>query len=94
MVVGEIASWASLSVHFSRRGTLLAGQYLYHVKAHASNGSNKGSDFSCGQNFRRKWRQGGYRLWTDASLKIFVIVHVRVRRELYAHIITTSVNVH
>ena len=45
-----------LSVHFSRRGTLLGGQYLYHVKAHASNGSNKGSVFSCGQNFRRKWR--------------------------------------
>ena len=34
-----------LSVHFSRRGTLPAGQYLYHVKAHASNGSNKGSVF-------------------------------------------------
>ena len=42
-----------LSVHFSRRGTLLGGQYLYHVKAHASNGSNKGSVFSCGQNFPR-----------------------------------------
>ena len=44
------------SVHFSRRGTVLAGQYLYHVKAHRSNGNNKGSVFSCGQNFRRKWR--------------------------------------
>ena len=44
------------SVHFSRRGTVPADQYLYHVKAHRSNGNNKGSGFSCGQNFRRKWR--------------------------------------
>ena len=44
------------SVHFSRRGTLPADQYLYHVKAHRSNGNNKGSGFSRGQNFRRKWR--------------------------------------
>ena len=44
------------SVHFSRRGTLLAGQYLCHVKAHALNGNDKGSVFSCGQTFRRKWR--------------------------------------
>ena len=45
-----------LSVHFYLRGTLLAGQYLYHVKAHRSNGNNKGSVFPCGQNFRRKLR--------------------------------------
>ena len=45
-----------LSVHYSRRGTVLAGQYLYHMKAHPSNCNNQGSVFSCSQNFRRKWR--------------------------------------
>ena len=44
------------SLYFSRRGTGLAGQYLYHVKDHPSNGNNKGSVFSFGQHFRRKWR--------------------------------------
>ena len=33
-------SWHLFSVHFSRRGTLPAWQYLYHVKARASNGNN------------------------------------------------------
>ena len=32
--------WHTLAVHFSRRGTLLAGQYLYHVKTHPLNGNN------------------------------------------------------
>ena len=55
-----------LSVHNSRRGTVLAGQYLFHVKANASNGINKGSVFSCGQNFRRK----GVWKWVPATLPL------------------------
>ena len=36
---------------FSRRGTVLDGQYWYHLTAHRLNSNNKGSIFSCGQNF-------------------------------------------
>ena len=50
-------SWAPLfGTFFSKRNGASRPIQNYHVKAHRSNGNNKGSVFSCGQNFRRKWR--------------------------------------